>query len=59
VEKYLTNLMSTPQVTSSPNLPISMTVINYMVCEVQYGGRITDNMDREMFKHYGIDYLKD
>ncbi len=51
--------MSTPQVTSSPNLPISMTVINYMVCEVQYGGRITDNMDREMFKHYGIDYLKD
>lgn len=24
-----------------------------MVCEIQYGGRITDGMDREMFSTYG------
>ncbi len=26
--------------------------MQYMVCEVQYGGRITDDLDREMFKTY-------
>ena len=30
-----------------------------MVCEVQYGGRITDNLDRELFNAYGEDYLKE
>ena len=30
-----------------------------MVCEVQYGGRITDNIDRELFIAYGDDYIKD
>jgi len=27
--------------------------INYMVCEVQYGGRITDTLDKVLFKTYG------
>jgi len=27
--------------------------INYMVCEVQYGGRITDTLDRVLFATYG------
>lgn len=30
-----------------------------MVCEVQYGGRITDDLDRELFNSYGEEYLKD
>ena len=30
-----------------------------MICEVQYGGRITDDLDREMFNAYGEDYLKE
>lgn len=36
-----------------------MSVIRYMVCEVQYGGRITDDLDRELFNAYGDDYLKE
>lgn len=36
-----------------------MGVIRYMVCEVQYGGRITDDLDRELFNAYGEDYLKE
>jgi len=58
IEKYLTILLSVPQV-SSPNLPVSMSVVKYMICEVQYGGRITDDLDRELFIAYGDDYLKE
>jgi len=36
-----------------------MNVIRYMVCEVQYGGRITDDLDRELFIEYGEYYLKE
>lgn len=36
-----------------------MSVVRYMVCEVQYGGRITDDLDRELFNTYGEEYLKD
>jgi len=32
--------------------PVSWTTIQYMVSEVQYGGRITDNLDRELFATY-------
>ena len=38
---------------------MNMTVVKYMVCEVQYGGRITDDLDRELFNAYGVDYLKE
>jgi len=34
------------------NQAISWKAIQYMVSEVQYGGRITDNEDREMFNAY-------
>ena len=30
-----------------------------MVCEVLYGGRITDDLDRELFATYGQEYIKD
>jgi len=30
-----------------------------MTCEVQYGGKITDNLDRELFNAYGDDYIKE
>lgn len=30
-----------------------------MVCEIQYGGRITDGLDREMFNTYGKIYITD
>jgi len=34
-------------------LPVSIVVIAYMVVEIQYGGKITDNLDRELFVTYG------
>ncbi len=30
-----------------------------MVCEVQYGGRITDDLDRELFITFGEYWLSD
>ena len=58
VEKYLTNLATmTPGGGQQPQM--NMTVVKYMVCEVQYGGRITDDLDRELFNAYGVDYLKE
>jgi len=38
---------------SNMNIPLSWKAMQYMVCEVQYGGRITDDLDREMFGAYG------
>jgi len=57
IEKYLNALIG-PTMTSQ-NLPINCGVIRYMVCEVQYGGRITDDLDRELFNAYGDDYIRD
>lgn len=34
------------------NGSISWPTFQYMVCEAQYGGKITDNLDRRMFKTY-------
>jgi len=31
---------------------LSLTTIRYMVADVQYGGKITQNMDRELFQTY-------
>jgi len=33
------------------------SAIVYMVCEVQYGGRITDTLDRVLFATYGLQLL--
>jgi len=32
---------------------VSWSAVHYMVCEIQYGGRITDNLDRRLFNTYG------
>ena len=34
------------------NGPISWPTVQYMVCDVQYGGKITDSLDRRMFSFY-------
>jgi len=50
--------MSGPAV-NNQCLPISMTVIKYMVCDLQNGGSMTDDLDRKLFIAFGDDYLKD
>jgi dynein heavy chain len=46
IDKHLTQ-------TATLGTPMSWTAMKYMVCEVQYGGRITDNLDRDLFATYG------
>jgi len=36
---------------------ISWHAVSYMVCEAQYGGRITDDFDRTLFNTYGDSWL--
>jgi len=40
-------------------LNLKFDVITYMVCNVQYGGRITDDLDRELFFVYGLEFLNE
>lgn len=37
--------------------PISWPTVQYMVSEVQYGGKITDNLDRRLFITYGNNWV--
>ena len=58
VEKYLNNLaIAAPG--QNQIQQINTTVLKYMVCEVLYGGRITDDLDRELFSTFGEEYIKD
>merc|ERR1719313_1442790 len=39
--------------------PLSWTTVQYMVADVQYGGRITDDLDRELFNTYAQKWFCD
>jgi dynein heavy chain len=41
------------------NIAYSWKAIQYMVTEVQYGGRITDDLDRELIITYGQQWITD
>ena len=46
IDKHLT-------MSAALNIPYSWKAMQYMVCQVQYGGRITDDLDRDTFITYG------
>lgn len=41
------------------NFQINFVEVIYMISEIQYGGRITDNLDRELFNVYGEGYFRE
>merc|ERR1719316_1987895 len=51
---YLRNHMT--EVEMKKGTPSWLAVV-YMVCDVQYGGRITDGLDAVLFKTYGNQML--
>ncbi|KFG33497.1 putative dynein gamma chain, flagellar outer arm, partial [Toxoplasma gondii GAB2-2007-GAL-DOM2] len=52
IEKHLASTILVGQ-------PLSWSTICYMVAEVQYGGRITDDLDRELFNTYTSKWFTD
>merc|ERR1719238_1472733 len=52
--KYMRNHMTEVELKKGH---VSWIAVSYMVCEVQYGGKITDDMDRRMFNTYGDTFL--
>jgi dynein heavy chain len=52
LERYLSS-------TVTVGLPISWSTVQYMISEVQYGGRITDDLDRELFNTYVAKWFND
>jgi len=52
--QYMQNHLS---LSDSKKRPMDWDAINYMICDVQYGGRITDDWDRKLFNTYGQVWL--
>eukprot|EP00928_Gymnodinium_smaydae_P021973 TRINITY_DN18608_c0_g3_i2.p1 TRINITY_DN18608_c0_g3~~TRINITY_DN18608_c0_g3_i2.p1 ORF type:complete len:2564 (-),score=332.72 TRINITY_DN18608_c0_g3_i2:161-7795(-) len=52
LEKHLSSTISVGQ-------ELSWTTVQYMVAQVQYGGRITDDLDRDLFVTYAAKWLCD
>jgi len=52
--QFIQNHLNEVEATSRP---VDWTTVHYMVCEVQYGGRITDDYDRRLFNTYGQAWL--
>ena len=60
IEKYMNQLQSITGITNAKkNFNISFPVLIFMICEIQYGGKITDNLDRELFSSYGEMYFRE
>jgi dynein heavy chain len=60
VEKYLLQLQAQSTTANiNQNMNISYPVLIYMICQIQYGGRITDSLDRELFNSYGEMYYRE
>ena len=58
IEKYLNQLQNISGITNAnKNFNISFSVLIYMISDIQYGGKITDNLDRELFTAYGENYF--
>ena len=53
---YMEKHMTQSQLTGSL---MSWKAMCYMTCDVQYGGKITDDLDREMFRTYGDIWITD
>eukprot|EP00928_Gymnodinium_smaydae_P031101 TRINITY_DN22944_c0_g4_i1.p1 TRINITY_DN22944_c0_g4~~TRINITY_DN22944_c0_g4_i1.p1 ORF type:complete len:1938 (-),score=445.97 TRINITY_DN22944_c0_g4_i1:215-5482(-) len=50
LERHLTSTLLVGQ-------PLSWITVQYMVAEAQYGGRITDDLDRELFNTYSAKWF--
>merc|ERR1711935_821806 len=61
IERYLDNLQKISGMATNPNqnFQINYTVLIIMICDIQYGGRITDNLDRELFTCYGENWFRE
>lgn len=58
IEKYFKSLTQ-QGLNQTADLGIDSKMIIYMVAEVQYGSRTTDDLDRELFSVYAQEYLKE
>ena len=38
--------------------PVNWECLQYMICDVQYGGKITDDFDRTCFRAYGLAWMQ-
>ena len=53
---YIENHMNAAMI---HNQPLSWKAMKYVTCDIMYGGRITDGLDRELFNTYGDLWLND